>query len=51
VGRRVRAHADERGAQRLEVPRPRPPSARFTIWLAGGGVKAGVRIGKTDELG
>ena len=27
LGRRVRPHADERGAQRLEVPRPRPPSA------------------------
>ena len=29
LGRRVRPHADERGAQRLEVPRPRPPSARL----------------------
>ena len=28
LGRRVRADADERGAQRLAVPRPRPPSAR-----------------------
>ena len=28
LGRRVRPHADERSAQRLEVPRPRPPSAR-----------------------
>jgi hypothetical protein len=23
----------------------------FTLWLAGGGVKAGVRLGRTDELG
>jgi arylsulfatase A-like enzyme len=23
----------------------------FTMWLAGGGVKAGVTIGQTDELG
>jgi len=23
----------------------------FTMWLAGGGVKAGVTIGSTDELG
>ncbi len=26
-------------------------AAGFTIWLAGGGVKAGVRIGATDEIG
>ena len=26
-------------------------AAGFTIWLAGGGVNAGVRIGATDELG
>ena len=26
-------------------------SAGFTIWLAGGGVKAGARIGATDEIG
>lgn len=26
-------------------------SAGFTIWLAGGGVKPGVRIGATDEVG
>ena len=26
-------------------------AAGFTIWMAGGGVKAGVRIGATDELG
>jgi hypothetical protein len=26
-------------------------AAGFTIWLAGGGVKPGVRIGATDELG
>jgi uncharacterized protein (DUF1501 family) len=26
-------------------------AAGFTIWLAGGGVKHGVRIGSTDELG
>jgi len=26
-------------------------SAGFTIWLAGGGVKRGVRIGATDEVG
>ena len=29
LGRRVRAHADERGPQRLEVPRPRSPSTRL----------------------
>ena len=23
----------------------------FTMWMAGGGIKAGVRIGETDELG
>ena len=44
LGRRVRPHADERGAQRLEVPRPRPPPARFTIWMAGGGVKPGITL-------
>ena len=27
LGRRVRPHADERGAERIEVPRPRSPSA------------------------
>ena len=27
LGRRVRPHVDERGARRLEVPRPRPPPA------------------------
>jgi hypothetical protein len=26
-------------------------AAGFTIWMAGGGVKAGVRIGATDEIG
>ena len=26
-------------------------AAGFTVWLAGGGVKAGGRIGATDELG
>ena len=29
LGRRVRPHADERGAQRLEVPRARPSPARL----------------------
>jgi hypothetical protein len=23
----------------------------FTMWMAGGGIKAGARIGETDELG
>jgi hypothetical protein len=23
----------------------------FTIWMAGGGVKAGITLGRTDELG
>jgi hypothetical protein len=26
-------------------------AAGFTIWMAGGGVKPGVRIGATDEIG
>ena len=26
-------------------------AAGFTVWLAGGGVKPGLRIGATDELG
>ena len=26
-------------------------AAGFTIWMAGGGVKAGVRVGATDEIG
>ncbi len=26
-------------------------AAGFTVWLAGGGVKAGARIGSTDEIG
>jgi NO-binding membrane sensor protein with MHYT domain len=26
-------------------------AAGFTVWMAGGGVKAGVRIGATDDIG
>jgi uncharacterized protein (DUF1501 family) len=31
--------------------RPRPPSLRLQVWMAGGGIKGGVVHGATDELG
>ena len=37
LGRRVRPHADAPGR------RPRPQRQGYTIWMAGGGVKAGLR--------
>ena len=51
LGRRVRADADERGAQRLELPRPGSHRRAYTMWLAGGGMKPGLTIGSTDDLG
>ena len=52
LGRRVRAHADERGPQQLEVPRPRPPPARVHDLDGGRRHPAGdVVLGATDELG
>ena len=39
--------SDSQGSQ---GPRPQP-ATRFTIWLAGGGVKGGVHYGATDEFG
>ena len=52
LGRRVRPHADERG----HATAPSSSAAiitrtRFTIWMAGGGMKAGIAYGETDELG
>jgi hypothetical protein len=40
---------EARGGSRL-MGRDHHPRA-FTIWMAGGGIKAGTTIGKTDELG
>jgi hypothetical protein len=31
--------------------RPRPSPQAFTMWMAGGGIKPGITLGKTDELG
>jgi hypothetical protein len=51
VGRRVRPHADERGRDGSKfLGRDHHPHA-FTIWLAGGGIRRGVTVGATDELG
>jgi hypothetical protein len=42
---------------RTPMGEPRKPTGRdhhidaFTVWLAGGGIKPGISIGKTDELG
>jgi hypothetical protein len=38
------------GKEKSPVGRDHHPTA-FTVWLAGGGVKAGTVLGKTDELG
>jgi hypothetical protein len=54
MGRRVfffGATPIERGAQRLEVLGPDHHPRAFTMWMAGGGIKPGVSVGKTDELG
>ncbi|HYG75414.1 MAG TPA: DUF1501 domain-containing protein [Planctomycetota bacterium] len=40
---------EERGGSKF-LGRDHHPKA-FTMWLAGGGVKGGVTVGKTDELG
>ena len=51
MGRRVRSHADERRAQRSKfLGRDHHPRA-FTVWLAGAGIKKGITLGATDELG
>jgi hypothetical protein len=39
-----------RASWKLRTNSPAHPDA-FTIWMAGGGIKAGARIGETDELG
>ena len=42
---------ENRGGQQMKfVGRDHNPSA-FTIWMAGGGVKAGIRYGETDDMG
>ncbi len=46
LGRRVRPDADERGAQRLEVARPRPPPARL-YGLDGGRRRQGMLATRT----
>ncbi len=51
LGRRVRADADERGPQRLEVPRPRPSSSRVHDVARRRRHQAGLTIGRTDDLG
>ena len=53
VGRRVRPHAAGREPQRLRrtSTRPRPPSVRLHVWMAGGGIKGGQIYGKTDDIG
>ena len=51
LGRRIRPHADERGAQRLEVPRSRSPSARVHDVARRRRHTPGVTIGRTDDLG
>ena len=51
VGRRVRPHADERSAQRLDVPRPRSSSARVHDVARGRRLKPGITVGRTDDLG
>ena len=48
LGRRVRPHAD--GPGRQHDGRDHHPNA-FTMWLAGGGIKPGVTLGETDDLG
>jgi len=37
------------GALDERQPRPRPPWPRFTLWMAGGGVKPGIVYGETDD--
>ena len=49
LGRRVRPHADGRGPRRA-VGRNHHIDA-YTMWLAGGGVKPGLTVGETDEIG
>src|SRR5439155_3140582 len=46
LGRRVWPHAGRPGGGR-----PRSQSVRYTIWMAGGGVKPGFAYGATDEFG
>ena len=48
LGRRVWPHADGAGGRQR---RPRPSPERFTMWLAGGGVKPGVTLGESDDFG
>ena len=52
LGRRVRPHADERrratARSSWAATTTRAPSP---IWMAGGGIKPGVTVGATDELG
>ena len=52
LGRRVRPHGDERGARRLEVPRPRPSSALLHAsgWPARG-IKPGVTLRRDRRAG
>ena len=50
LGRRIRSHADERRAGRLEIPgRDHHPHC-FSIWMAGGGVNRGFSLGETDDF-
>jgi hypothetical protein len=51
LGRRVRAHADERSPQRLDVPGAGPPPARVHDVVRGRRDQEGRHIGKTDDLG
>ncbi len=46
LGRRVRKDADERVRNGS-----RSQSLGYTLWMAGGGVKAGIGYGATDEVG
>ena len=51
LGRRVRAHRLQPGQADGSELWPRSSSACFTMWMAGGGVKAGAVIGETDDFG
>ncbi len=46
----VRSSPSSEGEDRTAAGRDHHIGA-FTLWLAGGGVKSGVSLGKTDELG
>ena len=55
LGRRIRPHADAARHRRRRQPRRQPGRDHhkdaFCIWMAGGGVKGGITVGQTDDLG